>query len=102
MFAKVSIALQLVRVASQKRVYLIGLWIIIGTIVLSLSFTTIYLLSQCTPIKYALHQSAPKFHRPGLTLLKGQLDSNDTWRKVPTFSWCHDCQLHPIRCQYCH
>lgn len=58
MFAKVSIALQLVRVASQKRVYLIGLWVIIGTIVLSLSFTTIYLLSQCTPIKYALLPSS--------------------------------------------
>ncbi|OJD35397.1 cation-transporting atpase 4 [Diplodia corticola] len=50
MFAKVSIALQLVRVASQKRPYLVGLWCIVGTIVLSLSFTTIFLLSQCTPI----------------------------------------------------
>ncbi|KKY25933.1 hypothetical protein UCDDS831_g01782 [Diplodia seriata] len=52
MFAKISIALQLVRVASQKRPYLIGLWVIIGSIVLSLSFTTIFLLSQCTPIHF--------------------------------------------------
>ncbi|KAB2580903.1 Cation-transporting ATPase 4 [Lasiodiplodia theobromae] len=51
LFAKVSIALQLVRVASQKRPYLIGLWVIVGIIVLSLSFTTIFLLSQCTPIQ---------------------------------------------------
>ncbi|KAH7065288.1 hypothetical protein B0J12DRAFT_589088 [Macrophomina phaseolina] len=51
LFAKVSIALQLVRVASQKRAYLVGLWVIIAAIVLSLSFTAMFLLTQCTPVK---------------------------------------------------
>ncbi|KAL1630512.1 hypothetical protein SLS56_004786 [Neofusicoccum ribis] len=51
LFAKVSIALQLVRIASQKRAYLLGLYAIIGVIVVSLSFTTIYLLARCSPIK---------------------------------------------------
>ncbi|EOD43675.1 hypothetical protein UCRNP2_9649 [Neofusicoccum parvum UCRNP2] len=59
LFAKVSIALQLVRIASQKRAYLLGLYAIIGVIVVSLSFTTIYLLARCNPIKANWNSATP-------------------------------------------
>ncbi|KAF2091207.1 hypothetical protein K490DRAFT_23402, partial [Saccharata proteae CBS 121410] len=50
LFVKLSIGLMLCRIAERKKPYLYALYFINTTIVITLTFTAIYLLARCNPI----------------------------------------------------